>query len=278
MADDIQDVEMLPGEELPLVANFEGELASGETIASAAATAVDSTGAAAPGAFLGTRTIVSPRVQQNIIYQAALLGESVRVTVTGTTSAGLDYVQRWLVKVKDLNILAPTLLTTGINANSYVTLAEAEAYLLGRLRTSGWDAAAKRDKQKALIMAARDIDALTFKEHKDDVDFDNAQPSKPAQPLAFPRTYTLDGDGDAVVPQEVKDAQCEQVLHLLGAGEGSERRRRLQAQGVTSFSTEGMSESYDRSGGTSHPWHRLCPDAQRLLARHVEWGLSVTRV
>jgi hypothetical protein len=275
----VQEVEMFPGEELPLVANFQDELASGETVASATATAVDSAGNPAPGAFLGTRTVASPRVQQNIVYQASLLGESVRVTVTATTSAGLDYTQRWLVKVQDLNVLAPALVTVGVDANTYVTLAEADAYFLRRLRSDAWDAASRRDKQKALISATRDLDALRYREEKDEIAFDDGQPTKPVQPLAFPRTYTLDGNGAAYVPQEVKDAQCEQALALLAGGSGADRRRQLQAQGVTSFSVEGMSESYGsgRTAAASHPWSRLCPDAQRLLARHVEWGVALTR-
>ena len=81
------------------------------------------------------------------------------------------------------------------------------------------------------------------------------------------------------MPREVRDAQCEQALFLLAAGSGGDRRRRLQAQGVQSFSVEGMSESYRPGGGAGslRAWDRLCPEAQALVARHVDWDVSVVR-
>jgi hypothetical protein len=281
MGDEIQDVGLHPGEEFPLQANFEDVLAEGEALVSATAAAFDSDGVSAAGILSGSPVVVTPRAQQRITMGAGiLLGEDYLVVLTGTTALGLDYVQRFRVRTEPIVELAPEVIAEGgPDDNSYVTLDDAEAYFDTRLLSAAWEAATVRDRARALIAAARDIDALRLKGTKADVAFDIATPARYAQVMAFPRAYTIDGAGEWSVPREVLDAQLEQALFLLAGGSGSDRRRRLQAQGVQSFSVEGMSETYRVGAGSGglRIWDRLCPDAQRLLGRHVDWSIGVAR-
>jgi len=124
------------------------------------------------------------------------------------------------------------------SANSYVTLTEAEAYFADRLRVDAWTSASAADKEKALLTACRHLERHRY--------WDGGGPAftDPHQRLAFPRKRDTNAAGDYIIPQPVKDAQCEEALALLGRGAEQERRRALQAAGVTSFSVEGLSESY----------------------------------
>jgi len=126
----------------------------------------------------------------------------------------------------------------GENSNSYVTLAEAETYFADRLRVDAWSGASSADKEKALLTACRHLERHRF--------WDGGGPAftDPRQRLTFPRKRDTDEVGNYVIPQPVKDAQCEEALALLARGAEQERRRALQAAGVTSFSVDGLSESY----------------------------------
>jgi len=114
---------------------------------------------------------------------------------------------------------------------SYIDLANANTYFAGRLNAEAWTAATDADRGKALAMAAKIIDRQPLKECKAD----------PAQTLAFPR-YP-----DSEVPEAVKEACCEEALALLERG--NSQRRRLQQEGVQSFSLGNMSETYVAGAG-----------------------------
>lgn len=91
------------------------------------------------------------------------------------------------------------------NANSYVTLVEAQAYFADRVFTDPWDDA--DDQSKALITATKRLDQESFMGDR----------ATETQSLKWPRmgVYT-DGVliGDSVIPQKVKDATCELALSL----------------------------------------------------------------
>lgn len=489
MGDEIAEVKLHPGEEIPLQATFEDVLASTEVVVSAVASAYDSSGASIPALLSGAPIIATPRVQQRVMMGAGvLLRENYLVVLTATTDVGLDYVQRFRVITEPVVEAAPELLTSGPDGNSYVTLEEADAYFATRLHAEAWEAATRRARAQALIMAAGDLSGVRWKGEKADPDFDaevavpfprvadavwgaetanrtshtiglpattrpgdlllafvafdgnptvtwpagwtavlaesdgnvwleiatrvadgsegaaivvgtgspeqsvhrtarivgatdvevlavtgsDAVPDAPvldpswgveralwyavvaydgadpivafplnytatfgdvsgggqgvglgtcrralavesedpgaytltvatgwiaatvavrsdpaavpstiryAQALAWPRTHQTDGAGNYATPAEIRDAQCEQALWLLAAGSSANRRRRLQAQGVQSFSVEGMTESYRAGAGAGgfRAWDRLCPEAQLLVARHVDWSVQVTR-
>jgi hypothetical protein len=96
-----------------------------------------------------------------------------------------------------------------VGTNSYLTVSEADSYFADRLNAAEWTVATTGDKEKALIMAARQIDRLSFM----------GSITSTSQSMAWPRTGVADREGrpvsSTVVPQEVKDAQAETALSLL---------------------------------------------------------------
>lgn len=107
----------------------------------------------------------------------------------------------------------------GASANSYVTEAEAILYMATRLNVTGWTTltgSSCTDTEKtALIEATRELNALDWKGRR----------STTTQVLQWPRWWVEDPDSPVgfyyvptIVPQRVKDAQCEWALQFLKAG------------------------------------------------------------
>lgn len=99
----------------------------------------------------------------------------------------------------------------GADANSYISLADAEAYFEGRLHSSAWDDATEADQNAALVMATRMIDqTFAYQGYR----------TTTTQALGWPRTNAVDCSGETidstVNPQSIQDATCEQSLALLG--------------------------------------------------------------
>lgn len=156
----------------------------------------------------------------------------------------------------------------GSTSDSYVTLAEAAAYFAARFGSDAWDDAVEADQEKALKQATRHLGRFRFVGTR----------SSPSQALAFPRAYPYNDDPERqsaalAIPQTIKDAQCEEALSLLEAvadpgGDATARRAALQAQGVTSFSLPGLSESYNPNA-YSPGQQPLCATAHALIVRWV---------
>jgi hypothetical protein len=136
----------------------------------------------------------------------------------------------------------------------YVSLAEANEYFSDRLHADAWADASDADKDKALAMAAKAIDRQPLKGRKTD----------PSQPLAFPR-YP-----DTEIPTTVKEACCEEALALLERG--NSQRRRLQQEGVQSFTLGNMSETYAAGAGKG----LLSQEAKELLRPWLLGGVFIT--
>lgn len=154
--------------------------------------------------------------------------------------------------------------------NSMVTVDEAGLFFSGRLWTDAWDVSDSATKQKALVMATRDVDAMTFMGSKADT----------TQPHAFPRTFTSAPAMDAStyyhpsgmfsedgIQQYAKDAVCEQALWLLQQTPYEVHRARQMAQGVASTGTGSASESYAPAAvNLARHGRTMSPDAIRILA------------
>lgn len=107
-------------------------------------------------------------------------------------------------------------------ANSFVTLAEADAYLEARVNASAWTG--DEDNKVALVDATREVSSLPFQGWRTDA----------VQALSFPRSGVPDPDAPAdavtglatdtpeyatdVIPQRVKDATIELALEFRRAG------------------------------------------------------------
>ena len=92
-------------------------------------------------------------------------------------------------------------------ANSYASVAEADAYLAVRGDTSTWTALTTGEKESKLQWAAIYIDTLTFKGTR----------STSTQALQWPRIGVWDRDGFEVdgIPQALKNAQAEMAFQLI---------------------------------------------------------------
>lgn len=90
----------------------------------------------------------------------------------------------------------------GASANSYVTLAEADAYFETTPASSTWDDKSDDQKNRALISATRNLDVLTY----------YGERCTTTQALKWPRKeYTVDGIELACtfIPDEIKIATFE---------------------------------------------------------------------
>ncbi len=103
----------------------------------------------------------------------------------------------------------------GANANSYVTLDEAEAYCKARLDVAHWVFQSADKKNRALVEATRDLTNLTWAGER----------ASATQALAWPRQWAADPDSPGgghyptnIIPQRIKDATCELALQYVLAG------------------------------------------------------------
>jgi len=98
-----------------------------------------------------------------------------------------------------------------VGVNSYVSVADADAYFAERLHSSRWENASPAEKEKALIMATRSLDAA--------FNFFGVVADE-SQKLAWPRAYVYDPEGREIpsdkIPEIIAFATCEQALYLLG--------------------------------------------------------------
>ena len=116
---------------------------------------------------------------------------------------------------------------------SYTTLAEAQAYFDNSLNTDDWDDASDNDKIKSLIVATKTIDRLNFLGKKADSE----------QDFQFPRY------DDSSVPQDIKDAVCEEALMLVG---GADISMEKEAAKMTAQGFGGVRVSFDVDMATLH--------------------------
>jgi hypothetical protein len=103
------------------------------------------------------------------------------------------------------------------SANSFVSLADAAAYLNGRLNAGAWDAADDDTRARALIEATRELNLLAYRGTR----------ATSTQALAWPRAWAPDPDAPAgalgyyaadVLPRRLQDATIELALQLVAAG------------------------------------------------------------
>ena len=137
--------------------------------------------------------------------------------------------------------------------NTYCTIEYAEEYFSGKIYTEEWDEADATTKEKALKEATRAIDRQPFRGRK----------TNPEQELAFPR------HPDTEIPKEVQEACCEEALALLERG--NSQRRKLQQEGVQSFTLGNMSETYAPGAGRG----LLSQEAKELLRPWLLGGVNI---
>lgn len=156
--------------------------------------------------------------------------------------------------------------TLVVGTNSYVSVDEATDYFSLSLNADDWTAASATEKAAALVTAARAIDRQPLKGRK----YDWWTP----QEMAFPRYVEAYLQNSSLanilaVPQEVKDAQCEEALTLLQ--HGNDTRVDLARLGLGSSTIDGATETYRDEVGKG----LLSSVAKELLR---PWLVSVVEI
>jgi len=129
--------------------------------------------------------------------------------------------------------------TGKVDANAYANAADGDAYHDGHLYASAWTAATLGNKEKALVMATRLIDA--------EYQF-NGVKAHEEQALQWPREDCRNPDGEEAlasdaVPRAVVDATCELARELLIA----DRTAAPPGEGLKYENTGTTQTGYDKS-------------------------------
>jgi hypothetical protein len=149
--------------------------------------------------------------------------------------------------------MAETETTITVGENSYIDIDGADEYFAGRLCTEQWGETSDADKEKALRQATKEIDRMPLIGRK----------AVSEQVLAFPRHPEIK------IPEAVKAACCEIALALLERG--NSQRRKLQQEGVQSFTLGNMSETYAPGGGRG----LISQEAKELLRPWLLGGVNI---
>jgi hypothetical protein len=137
------------------------------------------------------------------------------------------------------------------DANSYASVADGDLYHAGHLYATAWTAASDEQKEKALVMASRLIDA--------EYQFNGVQ-TMDTQALSWPRYRCPDPDRDTVaritrllmwdnwlpenrVPKNVISATCELARELLLA----DRTAAPVGEGLKFYNNGGTQTGYDKT-------------------------------
>lgn len=90
---------------------------------------------------------------------------------------------------------------SGLSANSYASLEQADDYFSSRFRGDSWFEFTDVQKQQLLVSSTRDIDTALFSGYK----------TIRTQPLEWPRTGLYDREGNAItgIPTKLIEAVCE---------------------------------------------------------------------
>lgn len=96
-----------------------------------------------------------------------------------------------------------------VNANSFVSAADADAYFTDAIHAADWTAANSTTKDQALVTATRILDRQQWKGTK----------VSTSQPLTWPRDGVTDREGNAVanndIPIQIREATYELGLALI---------------------------------------------------------------
>jgi len=110
--------------------------------------------------------------------------------------------------------------TLSYSANSYCTLAYADAYHALSLEGLWWQEQPAEDRERALISATRAIEALLRGQDADKYDSVRTTSHPDGQPLQFPRSWDV-ASGTLLVPTNAKHGQCLLALHVLKQHKGA---------------------------------------------------------
>jgi hypothetical protein len=152
------------------------------------------------------------------------------------------------------------------SANTYATLAEADAYHEARLHTEDWDEATDEDKDKALVMATRLLDSM----------YDWAEfPATTTQALQWPRSgilaaNKLENVPSTEIPLELKHATAELARQFLAEDRSLDSD--VESQGLLGLDAGSVSLRFK----DNVPAPKVIPDAVYFLIPSW-WGTVRSR-
>ena len=156
----------------------------------------------------------------------------------------------------------PTVIATpgAVNANSYCTVAEADAYHATHLYASDWTSASTTTKETALIMATRLLDHHYIW---------NEWPSTIEQVLQWPRDGVVafnqrDWVDVDEIPPQLKNATAEYARQLISEDRTADSS--IETQGITALTAGSVSLTFKNSVAA-----KVIPDAVNHLIPHW-WG------
>lgn len=161
--------------------------------------------------------------------------------------------------IEDVEDYEEMVLTLTAGTNSYIGLADANAYFDNRLNSENWGDATSENRAKALIMATKKIDKLSYIGEK----------TLSTQALKFPRL--LGSSLTSITPQEILDACCEEALAIVSYDTNHIRNQEL---GIKSTKMGNESVTYKDTMGKS-PAEILSSEAKHLLGRYTKKGYSI---
>lgn len=130
------------------------------------------------------------------------------------------------------------------DANSFASLAEADAYFVGRLHSTSWTTADTPTKEAALIWATRLIGA--------NVCF-TGSPTSDSQPLVWPRSGMTTRNGATVpsdeIPQDLINATAELAMSLITTDRTAESQ--TAAIGLTKLKAGPVELNFDNASAIS---------------------------
>lgn len=157
----------------------------------------------------------------------------------------------------------------GAAANSYNTLAEADAYFEQRPGGAVWTNQDTVERNRALLFATIIMDTQIVYW---------GQKRASTQALQFPRTNQSDVNGDPVIVVAVKRGHNEIALDMLN-GDYIRRLEVIEAKqlGVRQLNTGDTQVRMVPSWSTSFPHYQLPPLAQMFLQPYIESGVMLGR-
>lgn len=171
----------------------------------------------------------------------------------------------------------------GSASNSYVTVGEADKYFNTHYITAkktAWSALTQPQKESALKRACQQLETLKVLDDElstgrlpialvIDYGYDlSLHRAEINQKLQFPRNLDVDPTGTPFVPQELKDAQCEQAVYLLAFDDTA---LITTAQGVVEEAvTAGPIKSYTKYSEGSTPTY-LAPIVLELMRPYLRY-------
>lgn len=132
------------------------------------------------------------------------------------------------------------------DSNTYISRTDADAYFEGRLNASDWTGASTAIKDAALVMAARQLDTQiqwnSFKSNNSQAmqwpRYSVRDPDQSMTYRPYPSFNSVGYIGADVIPQWLKDAQCEMARVLII----DDRTADPSGEGLSKFVLTGVME------------------------------------